>query len=129
MHEYRHFSIRTAQSAKAEFEDFTKIDPNQLLLDCVRSAINLGRLLSLAAEPDQAQECFQKGTLPPAAIPPTGKAPSLLGALPASTEYLAFLTQFKMLMTCNEYLEMYATPVRFTLPSEQVWPVEPFLKY
>lgn len=172
MHEFRHFSVRQASSAKAEHEDFRKVEAMQLVLDCVLACVEVigeiflgvipdtkligiicrfgswfqcqilvsvglllifqvGRLLSMAEEPEVAQDCFQRGVVPPQANQQAqgGRAPQLLGRLPASTEYISALCNLEVLMNSDEYLELFDKPSHYVLESERVWPVEPFLKY
>ena len=124
---FRHFSVRhAAASGKAEHDDFTRVDPGNLVFDACMAVLSVGQSLSLTEDPQVAQDCFQRGLVPGQA---GGKGQSLLGKLPASNEYFNALCSCPPLMTVPEYLQEFDTPVHYVLESEKTWPIEPFIKY
>jgi len=52
----------------------------------------------------------------------------VLSKLPTAQRVMAF-SHCEDLCSVEEFLEIYDKPIDFTLESEKVWPVEPFLKY
>jgi len=56
-----------------------------------------------------------------------GLKPQVVGRLPSS-EKLAALAKSDELCSVDEFLEVYDKPIEHTLESEEVWPVEPYLK-
>ncbi len=57
-----------------------------------------------------------------------GSTRQFMQRIPSPAQLLLFST-CDDLCSIKEYLEIYDTPIDFTLESEKVWPVEPFLKY
>lgn len=91
-------------------------DALRLAFDTLRNMLELGRELSALTE-EKAIDYVQSSV-----------AKQLLSKLPSQEQLQAFIHAVDDLATVPEWLDIYDTPIDFTLENEKVWPVEPFLK-
>eukprot|EP00455_Lapot_gusevi_P003596 TRINITY_DN11466_c0_g1_i1.p1 TRINITY_DN11466_c0_g1~~TRINITY_DN11466_c0_g1_i1.p1 ORF type:complete len:256 (+),score=7.40 TRINITY_DN11466_c0_g1_i1:251-1018(+) len=115
--EHRFFTYRYMQLGRAENDDYKRQDPSALILEMLKSTVELGRELSKMDEMGNALTYLNSNRH------------AIVQKLPTTPDVIAYLVLLEILMTLEEYLQLFDTPVHFTLESELVWPVEPFLKY
>jgi len=91
-------------------------------LECIfqtlQGFLELGREVSGKTDPQQAQKYLETGQL----------SRTVAAQLP-HVERIQGFVKCTDLCSVDQYLEIYDTPIEFTLEGELVWPVEPFLRY
>lgn len=119
----REFHIWAFRHMKLPSDDFASSGMNlqkdglKLCFETVKNMLELGRDLSNLTE-ERAIDYIQ-----------TSVARQLTMKLPSAERLIAYIhTLHTDLCTLEEWLEIYDTPIEFTLENEKVWPVEPFLK-
>lgn len=90
-------------------------DTLKVVFESVKNLLELGRELTSMSE-EKAIDYIQTST-----------SRQLTSKLPSSERLCSYLT-LNELCSIEEWLEIYDRPVHFTLESEKVWPVEPYLK-
>lgn len=97
-------------------QDDVPEDLAKAVFETLKNYLELGRELQ-AMEDDRAYDYVS-----------TSESRQFLGRVP-TVERINAYTKSTDLFSLEEYLELYDKPIDFTLESELVWPVEPFLKY
>jgi hypothetical protein len=102
-------------------------DALKLCFETLKNMLELGREVGTMSV-EKAIEFIQgPENLAPTLAPPLPK--QVANKLPSAERLLAYIHQLPDLCSIQEWLEIYDTPIDFTLENEKVWPVEPFLKY
>jgi len=110
-------SMRPQPEESSELAQKLNKEPLRIMFETLKNMLELGRDLAPMNE-EKAIDFIQTST---------SKQLSL--KLPSTERLAAFLDRVDELCTITEWLEIYDTPIEFTLENEKVWPVEPFLKY
>lgn len=121
----REFHMWAFRSMRLPVDDFASSplglqlarDAVPVVFDSVRLMLELGRDLAGMTE-EKAIDLVQ-----------TSQARALTTRLPTAERIKAYLHSCDELASIREWLNIYDTPIEFTLENEKVWPVEPFLKY
>jgi hypothetical protein len=92
-------------------------DSLKVLFETVKNLLELGRELSGMSE-EKAIDFIQ-----------TSVSRQFTSKLPTSERLQAYIHSIEDLCSIQEWLDIFDTPIEFTLENEKVWPVEPFLKY
>jgi len=113
----REYRVWAARSTKTAEEEVLPKDWSRVIFGTLKGLLELAREVLPSMSEEKSVEFLATST-----------TKGVMSRMPSAQRVLSF-AHCEDLCSVPEFLDIYDKPIDFTLESEKVWPVEPFLKY